>query len=269
MVASGLLDPITYHNYDGIYAEDCSLMVPYQWSYNAGSFLLGAAAMYNHTTRADRDVWRERVDGLLNGSSVFFGGDAGNVMTEAACEPVGLCNVDQQSFKAYLARWMAATTKWAPWTYDHVMPLLRPSAAAAAATCTGGDSGSLCGLRWTEREFDGWTGVGQQMAAMEVVLACLIQDMRAPVAEGEGGTSAGDPAAGGEDVGRSTGHEFRPVSAADKAGTWALTVLALEMSRLMTSTYVIRIITKVCESLFLKTNQPGEDVRFFFDDINL
>lgn len=33
-------------------------------------------------------------------------------MTEVACEPVDLCDVGQQSFKAYLSRWMAATTKW-------------------------------------------------------------------------------------------------------------------------------------------------------------
>ncbi|KAL2269468.1 hypothetical protein VTJ83DRAFT_1652 [Remersonia thermophila] len=228
MASSGLLDPATYHIYDGVDVDNCSRRVPYQWSYNAGAFLLGAAAMYNHTAdAADRDVWRERVDGLLNGTAVFFGGDAGDVMTEAACEPVGLCNVDQQSFKAYLARWMAAATKWAPWTDARVMPLLRASAAAAAAACTGGPGGRLCGLRWTGRAFDGWTGVGQQMAAMEVVLACLVRNKSAPAADGQGGTSVGDPAAGGgEDAARRAARELGPVSAAGKAGAWALTAAA-------------------------------------------
>lgn len=228
-----------YYIYDGVHVEDgCTDITPWQFSYNAGAFLLGAAAMYNYsslvkTEEGFADKWKERIDGLLTGSKdIFFRGPEGNIMAETACEPIDRCNIDQQSFKAYLSRWMAATTKWAPWTYDFIMPLLRSSAVAAAKQCTGGDNGRMCGLKWTEtsafppeaprgegepganaaapilqkrlREndnnegaWDGSTGVGQQMAAMEVVLAGLIEDMTAPVTEDEGGTSDGDPNAGG------------------------------------------------------------------------
>jgi mannan endo-1,6-alpha-mannosidase len=227
MVATRLLDLETYYIYDGIYVENCSKITPYQWTYNAGAFLLGAAAMYNYSTSAaEVETWRERIDGLLNGSMIFFTGDDKNIMTEVACEPVGRCNLDQQSFKAYLSRWMAASTKWAPWTYDRVKPLLESSAIAAASTCTGGDNGRMCGMKWNTKKWDNTTGVGQQMAAMEVVLANTIQRSRAPVTDSDGGTSVGDPGAGSADIGRKD-RAFPPVSAAEKAGAYMLTVLTI------------------------------------------
>ncbi|KAK4247785.1 glycosyl hydrolase family 76-domain-containing protein [Corynascus novoguineensis] len=218
MVGTKLLDLKTYYIYDGIHVENCSNITPYQWTYNAGAMMLGAAALYNHSmTASQRETWRERVDGLLNGSLIFFTGDSGDIMTEVACEPVDLCDLDQQSFKAYLSRWMAGTTQWAPWTYSRIKPLLASSAAAAVSTCTGGDNGRMCGLKWNTRKWDGMTGVGQQMAAMEVVLANVIEHSKLPVTDWEGGTSAGDPGAGGADVGRKT-PEFPSVSTAEKAG---------------------------------------------------
>jgi mannan endo-1,6-alpha-mannosidase len=227
MVATRLLDLETYYIYDGIYVESCSKITPYQWTYNAGAFLLGAAAMYNYSTSAaDVETWRERVDGLLNGSMIFFTGDDKDIMTEVACEPVDRCNLDQESFKAYLSRWIAATTKWAPWTYDRVKPLLASSAIAAASTCTGGDNGRMCGLKWNTKKWDNTTGVGQQMAAMEVVLANTIQRSRPPVTGDNGGTSAGDPGAGSADIGRKD-RAFPPVSAAEKAGAYMLTILTI------------------------------------------
>ncbi|KAK4155141.1 mannan endo-1 6-alpha-mannosidase DCW1 [Chaetomidium leptoderma] len=229
MAATELLDPKTYHIYDGMHVENCSKITPYQWTYNAGAFLLGAGAMYNYSAAENAtqaETWRERVDGLLNGTAVFFTGDDKNIMTEVACEPVDLCDLDQQSFKAYLARWMAATTKWAPWTYDRIKPLLESSAMAATATCTGGGNGRMCGLKWNTRKWDGSTGVGQQMAAMEVVLANTIERARAPVTDWDGGTSVGDPAAGGADVGRKN-QVLPPISTAEKAGAYILTVLVI------------------------------------------
>ncbi|KAL2172635.1 hypothetical protein VTG60DRAFT_4754 [Thermothelomyces hinnuleus] len=203
MAATKLLNPETYHIYDGIHIENCSRITPYQWTYNAGAMLLGAAALYNHSaSAARRETWRERVDGLLNDSLIFFTGEHGDIMTE-----------------------MAATTKWAPWTHDGVKHLLASSAAAAVATCTGGDNGRMCGLKWNTRRWDGTTGVGQQMAAMEVVLANAIEHSRPPVTDRNGGTSVGDPGAGGADVGRKTREELSSVSTAEKTGAYILTVL--------------------------------------------
>ncbi|KAK3695479.1 glycosyl hydrolase family 76-domain-containing protein [Podospora appendiculata] len=231
MEASGLLDKKTYYVYDGSHTNNCSEITPYQWTYNAGAFLLGAAAMYNYTTGPTQARWRTRIDGLLNGTRVFFAGPKNNIMSEVACEPVNLCDLDQQSFKAYLSRWMAATIKWAPWTYNRIKPLLASSATAAASTCTGGDNGRMCGLKWTDHgKHDGSIGVGQQMAAMEIVLANMIQHVPDPLTNSTGGTSAGDPAAGGSDVGRTdpfTIIEYPPPTPADRTGACVCTILIL------------------------------------------
>lgn len=234
MEAANLIEDKTYYIYDGVHIENCSDITPYQWSYNAGGFLLGAAAMYNYTTGAARETWRERTEGLLNGTMVFFQGNNSDIMTEVACEPVNLCDVDQQSFKAYLSRWMAATTKWAPWTYTKIKPLMESSAKAAASQCKGGDNGRMCGLKWTdEGKYDGSTGVGQQMAAMEVVLANLIHEVKEPVTNSTGGTSAGDPGAGGSDQGRTDPYSildsYKAITTGDRAGAGILTAAVLMM----------------------------------------
>lgn len=117
-------------------------------------------------------------------------------MYERACEPVNTCEVDQRSFKGYLARWMAATTQMAPFTVDQIMPKLRASAKAAAETCTGGASNATCGLKWTARKWDGMDDVGVQMAALEVIQSTLIGTVDPPVTQDTGGLSVGNPGGG-------------------------------------------------------------------------
>lgn len=223
--------------YDGSHIETgCTDITPYQWTYNVGAFLLGAAAMYNYTAQSDpsnNQLWKDRVDALINGSQVFFIGPQNDIMTEVACESVNLCDLDQQSFKAYLARWIAATTKWAPWTYSSVKPRLDASAMAAAQQCTGGSNGRMCGLRWANNsgQWDGTMGAGQQMAAMEVVLATMIQGLEAPVTNSTGGTSPGNPEAGTQTSvginGMSSLDMMSPIDKADIAGAYILTTLIL------------------------------------------
>jgi mannan endo-1,6-alpha-mannosidase len=228
-----------YRIYDGALTDNnCSNITPYEFSYSIGAFLLGAAAMVEYSKKVakpqDIAIWHERVDGLLNNTELifFFGNDVNDkVMIEIACEPVNLCNVDQQSFKAYLSRWMAATTKWAPWTFDRVKKLLQNSALAAVRQCTGGSNGRMCGLKWANNsgQWDGTTGVGQQMAALEVVLANMIHEAKPPVTNSTGGTSAGDPAAGGNDDGQlnSVGRHYRPINDGDRAGAAFVTFVVL------------------------------------------
>ena len=94
------------------------------------------------TTGTAQEKWRARVEGLLERSKVFFM-DKG-IMFEAVCEKRDLCDIDQKSFKAYLARWMAACTTVAPWTHDMILPYLQSSAVAAAQSCSGGSDGVTC-----------------------------------------------------------------------------------------------------------------------------
>jgi mannan endo-1,6-alpha-mannosidase len=162
-------------------------------------------------------LWEERVEGLLNSSSIFF---SNNVMMEQACEISNTCDTDQLSFKAYFSSWLAATTVLAPFTYNAIIAYLAPSAKAAAAQCTGGATGAACGFKWTAgAAYDGNPGLGQQMSALGAIQSSLIgiqgvQTAVAPVTNSTGGTSVGDPTAG--------------VSSANKAGTMEIEVMTTQ-----------------------------------------
>jgi mannan endo-1,6-alpha-mannosidase len=159
---------------------------------------------------------------LLNASLLFF--NENDVMYEY-CEYTK-CNVDQRSFKAYFARWLAATAELAPFTHDIIMPKLRTSALAAVNTCTAGPRGTECGLRWNMTN-DGSLGVGEQMAVLEVVQSNLVDEVPGWVSTVKGtGNSRGDVNAGTGDLTSSRLHS-KHVTTADQAGAGILTFLVL------------------------------------------
>jgi mannan endo-1,6-alpha-mannosidase len=148
---------------------------------------------------------------------------------EKICEAkVSTCSIDMLSFKAYLTRWMAAATKQAPFIYTRVKAVLESSAAAAALQCSGSPSdhpnGRMCGLSWSMgAAWDGTSGVGQQMAAMEVIQSNLITQAKAPLTSNTGGTSKGDASAGTGDI--TTPGGVKPITTADRAGAGILTAI--------------------------------------------
>lgn len=138
------------------------------------------------------------------------------------------CNTDQRSFKAYLSRWLAATTLLAPWTADTIMPLLRASALAAAQSCSGGSDDVTCGNRWWAEGWDGLWGVGEQMSALEVIQSNLIGGVKGPLSSTTGGTSKGDASAGGGQDGVPTeGISVDDLSKHGRHGAIALTVVLI------------------------------------------
>jgi mannan endo-1,6-alpha-mannosidase len=142
------------------------------------------------------------------------------------CEEHNACNVDQRSFKAYLSRWLAATTQMAPFTYSIIAPLLLSSAKAAAAQCTGAPSGDVCGLKWYNNgTWDGTAGVGQQMAALEVVLGTMVAKAVPAVTNTTGGTSPSNPHAGYNSSSIPLGETVSPPTKADQIGAWFLTAV--------------------------------------------
>lgn len=161
---------------------------------------------------------------MITGAAVFFNN---NVMYEVACESNGKCNIDQRSFKAYLARWMAATMVRAPFTRELLLPLLQTSARAAAQSCTGGSDGQQCGLQWTTGAFDGSVGVGEQMSAMEVIQSNLWDQVPGPVTADKGGISAGDPSAGTGGDQSPVGFNPDDISTGDRVGAGFLTTMVL------------------------------------------
>ena len=151
-------------------------------------------------------------------------------MQEIACEPQGTCNYDQPSFKAYLSRWMAATTQIAPFTVPIISPKLHDSAAGAAGQCSGGPDGKTCGRTWNSKTWDGHSGVGEQMSALSVIQANLISKVSAPVSAASGGTSKGNPAAGsnGDNPTQAADPKLTdPITTGDRAGAGILTALVL------------------------------------------
>lgn len=182
--------------YDGITIEadkQCRRIDQVQWSYNAG-FYEGAAMLYNLT---GSDTWKTRVDGLLKTTLAKFVKDG--VLYEQFCEPNKLCNNDQQGFKGFLARWLAATAKLVPYAAETIMSVLRTAAQAAAASCTGsppagfkGDAGTACGFSWTTKAFDGIVGVPPQMNGVAAMIYPLSAKTAAPFTEKSGGTSKGN-----------------------------------------------------------------------------
>ncbi|KAL3424275.1 glycosyl hydrolase family 76 [Phlyctema vagabunda] len=220
----GLIDA-NYNIYDGAHIEsNCTDINKIQFSYNMGVWLLGAATMYNHT--GGSEMWKARVDSLLNSTFNTFFPD--NIAYEISCEAKLSCTVDMFSFKAYLARWLAATTKMAPYTYDAIMLRLSTSARAAAAQCTGGNNGRMCGLSWSSGQWDGTSGVGQQMAAMSVIFTNLLAlrgDIGLPVTNTTGGTSVGNNNAGAGSV--ADPELAKPATSGDRAGAGILTTAVL------------------------------------------
>ena len=89
-------------------------------------------------------------------------------------------DTDQLSFKAYLSRWLGQTAALVPSAKAQIQPLIHASAEGAIASCNGGPNQDTCGIQWPTMTYDGTTGVGQQMSAMEVVQARLAIDKPLP-----------------------------------------------------------------------------------------
>ncbi|KAI9651304.1 hypothetical protein NHQ30_001342 [Ciborinia camelliae] len=174
----GLIDS-DFNTFDGAdESKGCSDPDVITWTYNNAIYLYGAAVMYNHTTDS---TWQSRTQGLLKASANFFTPE--DIMHEIACESVNTCNNDQYSFKAYLSRFMWATTQMAPFTMNTISTYLTKSASAAASICTG--DANACGTKWYVGSFDGTVGPGQQMGALEVIQGLLISSAAPPITKGE------------------------------------------------------------------------------------
>ncbi|KAF3766203.1 family 76 glycoside hydrolase [Cryphonectria parasitica EP155] len=235
METVGFIDD-SYNIFDGAGfgtdAGNCTDIDKTQWTYNAGIWLHGAAAMYNITNGTAQTKWKTRLDGILARTQTYFFQD--DIMYEPACEPQGTCTTDSLSFKAYLVRWLAGTAQLASYTWDTISALLATSAKNAALQCDGtateadgykGLAGTACGLKWTENStWDGTNGVGQQMAALSAVFYSQVMAWSpALYSDDTGGTSTGDASAGAEKS-ESSLTTLAAITTGDRAGAAFLTM---------------------------------------------
>ncbi|KAG9780379.1 glycoside hydrolase family 76 protein, partial [Aureobasidium melanogenum] len=177
----GLIDKL-YNVYDGCdELINCTGIDHHQWSYNVGVYLYGAAVLQNYTNGSS--PWIERTAGLLGATNTFLSPfrNATNVLFEAVCELGMTCDTDQLSMKAYLIRWLAGTSTMAPFTAGRIGTILRASAKAAAGACTGGPANNTCGSKWYIGGWDGTSGLGQQLCAMEAMYALLVNQTTPPI----------------------------------------------------------------------------------------
>ncbi|KAJ6115459.1 Mannan endo-1-6-alpha-mannosidase DCW1 [Penicillium sp. IBT 16267x] len=202
--------------------NDCATQGDDQWSYNYGTFLMGAAYMYNYTNGSS--VWLEAVDGLLNKTFENFLTD--DILEEKLCEPTEVCNDNEILFKGLVSSWLSFTALLVPSTYDTILPILQTSAQAAAKSCTG-HGNNTCGVRWYQSTYDGWIGMEEEISATNIFVANLIAFQSsapsAPITATTGGNSTSDPTAGENDT--STITIESGITTADKAGAGILTVV--------------------------------------------
>lgn len=175
-----------YNVYDGASSKNnCATVNKLSFSYAQGIYMYGAAVLYNYTD--GNKTWGDRTAGLLLAADSYFSPypNSTNIMFEHACEPYELCNNDMKSFKGYLSRFMWASTRMMPSTLLRVQTLLNVSAVAAANACSGGENKTVCGQKWYVGGFDGVTGLGQQLTALETVQGLLAQNVTAPFKAGQ------------------------------------------------------------------------------------
>ncbi|KAK4695706.1 hypothetical protein P7C71_g2099, partial [Lecanoromycetidae sp. Uapishka_2] len=180
----GLIDS-KFSVYDGTQvAQNCSVTDKLEWTYTAATFLYGSAIMYNLTN--GNTLWQNRTQSLLTAMSIFFpttssaststnSNDTAGIMVEIACETQHTCDSDQYAFKGLAAQWLGATAQVASFTSDKISSYLRNSAEGAAQQCSGGSNHTTCGTQWTSSTFDGNVGLGQQLSALDVIVANLAE----------------------------------------------------------------------------------------------
>lgn len=207
--------------YDGAkITNNCSDVTKSRWSYTYGILMSGCAYLYNYT---NDQVWLERTQEIVEASSFFFDND---IMTETSCASGNHCNNDQRSFRSLFSRCLGLTTVLASETLDQIQELLEKSASGAAQSCSGGSDGITCGQDWSHDGWDGKFGLGEQMSALEVMLATIVKDSPVPYTSKNGGSSKSKP-----DAGTNTEDEVNrnkiDVKTKDKAGAGILTAVVL------------------------------------------
>ena len=141
-----------------------------------------------------------RTNSLLSSMSVFFTDEVVSgqntstftgIMTEVACEPINTCSIDAHAYKGIAAQWMGETMQVAPFTSEVILGYLQESAQGAARQCSGGPNGTTCGTHWRDTRYDGKTGLGQELSALNVFVANLALNSSAPTTSSSGTSTTG------------------------------------------------------------------------------
>ena len=149
--------------------------------------------------------------------------------------------MDQKAYRTRLARAMGnARSLAAESNYsvnstgvdayiERITTILQTSASAAAAQCSGGQNGTACGSDWVSREYDGETGLGQDLSALEVILANIPARELRTAENAQNGTTTSSQGNSGNDTGTETSSAggANSTSGASASGILGSSTLAL------------------------------------------
>lgn len=221
--------------YDGTDdTTNCSEINYIQWSMNAGLLIDAGAYMTNITqfsSLSNATFWDFTLWLTISTASRIFVDQAASanslgrsILYEVACQPSDNCYVDQKAYRTRLARAMGNARHLAYQSshsvngtgvnayIERITSILQTSATAAASQCTGGEIGTACGSDWVSREFDGSTGLGEDLSALEVILANLpagqvrtADGARNGTGTSESGTENGTQTSSADEAGSTSG----------------------------------------------------------------
>ncbi|RPA83795.1 mannan endo-1,6-alpha-mannosidase [Ascobolus immersus RN42] len=223
--------------YDGAHLPECKNIVPYEWSYNSGIVVAGAAYMWNITGEAK---WRERVELILNHALTFFSrDDIPHLTWEYTCETNNSCDQDQRWFKGHLHRFLGLVYQLCPFTQPMITPKFKETARWAPKTCYGGPAGDRCGFRWWFEGggvFDGIDGVSVESSTLEVVQSALLTVPR-PNAETKPKWiyKASDGGVASRNITELESSEkgmrkLKVITDGQRAGAWIMTIIMVAMA---------------------------------------
>ena len=207
--------------YDGAKIPDCSDVTKLRWSYNYGVLAAGCAYLYNYT---EDDVWKTRSLEIIKVAINYFQQDG--IMSEYTCAQYDRCNTDQRSFRSIYARCLGLAAVFIPEAEEYMLDYLKKSAQGAAQSCSGGSDGVTCGEDW---HVDGWDekfGLGEQMSALEVIMANVLPHHDVPLSVRTGASNQTDSEAG-LDTKDHENTNLLDIQTKDKAGAGVLTAVVL------------------------------------------
>ena len=123
--------------------------------------------------------YSSEITALYSHALQVFAKDSASVLEETSCAAQNSCNSDVQPFKAILARALANAEALTPsLNYTSkasgtLTSVIDKSAEGAAAQCSGGKNGTTCGSDWSTSKWDGTQGLGQDLSALEMILAAM------------------------------------------------------------------------------------------------
>ena len=196
--------------YDGTdVTTNCSDVNHIQWTINAGQFMNAYAYACNGTCSS---TWQELGRVALASTTGVFARN-GSILTEVACRPSGTCNTDQEAYRAPLARGLANARDMVSDLDDSskedANKIIAASARGAGIQCAGTEG---CGTDWSAKEFDGATGLGQDLAGLEIIMATSTRP-QLRTANGTTGGAAGGSAGGSGNGTSPTGGSSGPAEA--------------------------------------------------------